>query len=685
MNQPRTGSPALPWGTGPYSIKRYGTTLANCDSETVQAPWHILLIQDNAKECADMRQMLLRCGARRYRFSEARLGADGVRQVLTQELGPVDCVLLDYGLPDMDTLDVLAALRHGADMTACPVVVITGAAIEEGQSLLSAGAQDFIGKRWTSPESLTRAVENAVDRYALQVEHLRADEALRMSEERYRALFNSIDTGYAVVEVMFDKADAPVNARYLQVNPAFARHTGLVDVEGQTLRGLVPDLEKFWLDTYGTVALSGVPVRTERYAQAMHRWFDIYAFRLGAPQARQVAVLFSDTTERKTNEAALMTARAAADTANRAKSDFLLNMSHELRSPLSSILGFAQLIEGGQPPPTPAQQGSVQQILSAGWYLLGLINEILDLSSIESGKTVLTSRAMSMAQVLDDCQAMIGPQAQRSGIRIGFPVLQEPCLVQADPVRTKQVLINLLTNAIKYNRATGQVDVRCTAAAGQRVRVSVEDTGLGLAKAQLDQLFEPFNRLGQELGAEPGTGIGLVICKRLMEQMGGRMGADSTPGVGSCFWFELDAAAEPSLAPTDLPDRVVLCIEEDAACLQQVQALMALCPGTCLLRARDVTSGLVIARTARPDVILMGAHLLVPGGLDARGMLARDPATAHIPLISLGAEGAPCDAGAKAHAGFVAHLSQPLQRAAFIDALDLAFQPQQAGGLQAPA
>jgi signal transduction histidine kinase len=685
MNQPSTGPPALPWGTGPYRIKRYGTTLATCDSEPVQAPWHVLLIQDNAQECADLRQMLLRGGARRYRFSEARLGADGVRQVLTQEHGPVDCVLLDYGLPDMEALEVLAALRQGNDMTACPVVVITGAAIEEGQSLLSAGAQDFIGKRWTSPESLTRSVENAVDRYALQAEHLRADEALRTSEERYRALFNSIDTGYAVVEVMFDKADAAVNARYLQVNPAFARHTGLVDVEGQTLRGLVPDIEDFWLDTYGTVALSGVPTRLERYVPAMHRWFDIYAFRLGAPQARQVAVLFSDTTERKTNEAALMTARATADTANRAKSDFLLNMSHELRSPLSAILGFAQLIEGGQPPPTPAQQDSVQQILSAGWYLLGLINEILDLSSIESGKTVLKSRVMSMAEVLDDCQAMIGPQAQKSGIRIAFQALQEPCLVLADPVRTKQVLINLLTNAIKYNRVAGLVQVRCAAAPGQRVRVSVEDTGQGLSKAQLDQLFEPFNRLGQELGAEPGTGIGLVICRRLVEQMGGCMGADSTPGVGSCFWFELEAAAEPLLASTDLPVRAVLCIEEDLACLQQVEAVVALCPGICLLRARDVSSGLVIARTARPDVILMGSHLLGPGGMDLCVLLARDPATAQIPLIALNADGAGRDANVAAPAGFVACLSQPLERTALIDALDLAFQPQQAGGLLAPA
>jgi signal transduction histidine kinase/CheY-like chemotaxis protein len=647
------------------------------------APWHILLIEDNPEDCADMRQMLLHAGTRRYRFSEARFGAEGVRKVLAQEHGPVDCVLLDYALPDMDALDVLAALNNGADMPPCAVVVITGAAVEEGRALLSAGAQDFIGKRWTSADSLTRAVDNAVDRYGLQLERRRVEGALRASEERYRALFNSIDAGYAVMEVILDDVGAPVDARYLQVNPAFARQTDMQHAVGHTLCSLVPDIEFFWIDAFGKVALTGEPVRLEQYSAALRRWFDIYAFRLGAPQALQVAVLFNDTTERKRNESALIAAKAEADTANRAKSNFLLNMSHELRSPLSSILGFTQLIAGGKPPPSPAQQDSVEQILHAGWYLLGLVNEILDLSAIESGKTVLAPRPMEMADVLADCRAMVAPQAQLSGIELAFPVLPQAFLVQADPVRTKQVLINLLTNAIKYNRPAGRVEVRCAAAPGQRVRVSVEDTGQGLSAAQLGQLFDPFNRLGQERGTQPGTGIGLVICKRLVELMGGRIGAESTPGDGSCFWFELDAASAP--AAREQPLRSVLCIDEDAARLQHVDEVLALYPGSCLLRAHDIDSGMHIARLARPDVILLGLHardLADPGGQGASLLLARDPATAHIPVIALGAGP---DAPASEYPGFAAHLPQPLQPAALIQALERVCRPPRTGGQRATA
>jgi signal transduction histidine kinase len=636
-------------------------------------PWHILLIEDNVEDCADLRQMLLRAGSRRYRFSEARFGAEGVRKVFDPEHGPVDCVLLDYGLPDMDAPAVLAALCEGAEMPPCPVVVITGAAVEEGQALLVAGAQDFIGKRWTSTESLTRAVENAIDRYALQVEAHRAKNALRASEEHYRALYDSIDAGYVVFEMLFDEDDIVVDALCLQVNPAFAQQTGLIDAQGKTLRGMVPGIERLWLETYGAVALTGVPVRMEQYAQALQRWFDVYAFRLGASGGRQVAVLFTNTTERKGIESALVAAKSEADSANRAKTDFLLSMSHELRSPLSSMLGFTQLLEAGNPAPTPAQRDSIDQILHAGWYLLGLITEILDLSSIESGQMVLLTQAMSMREMLATCRAMVIPQAQGSGIEISFPSLDPDYLVQADPVRTKQVLLNLLTNAIKYNRVGGRVEVSCKVTPGNTVRVSVEDTGRGLSAAQMSQLFQPFNRLGQESGTKAGTGIGLMICKRLVELMGGTIGVESTVDVGSCFWFELDRVIPPTTDNINPPVRTVLCIDKDDVRRAHVEELVGRCADTYLMRAPDIGSGIEIARLARPDVILMSVQPPDPGGLDAVTRLAGDPATENIPVIALVEGVVPPGEQARLQASFFRYVSLRAPNDTFADALNLAF------------
>ncbi|MBL8413939.1 MAG: hybrid sensor histidine kinase/response regulator, partial [Propionivibrio sp.] len=240
-------------------------------------------------------------------------------------------------------------------------------------------------------------------------------------------------------------------------------------------------------------------------------------------------------------------AREVAEQSNRAKSEFLSRMSHELRTPLNSILGFAQLIESGKTPPTPAQKRSIDQILKAGWYLLELINEILDLALIESGKLSLTLQALPLAEVMNECQSMIEAQAQQRGIGVTFPRFETPCFINADRTRVKQIVINLLSNAIKYNKAGGTVAVECTQHSPETVRISVRDSSVGLSAEQLAQIFQPFNRLGQEAGVEPGTGIGLVVSKRLVECMGGTIGVESTPGQGSVFWFELKRMAENSV------------------------------------------------------------------------------------------------------------------------------------------
>ena len=250
-----------------------------------------------------------------------------------------------------------------------------------------------------------------------------------------------------------------------------------------------------------------------------------------------------DITQRKHMELNLIEATAVADRANRAKSDFLSSMSHELRTPLNAILGFAQLIESGAPAPTPTQRGHLEQILKGGWYLLELVNELLDLAQIESGNLSVTQVPVSLAEVMLECRAMMEAQASQRAITMTFPALMLPGTVQADRTRLKQVMINLLSNAIKYNKAQGAVIVECPLCSPDAIRISVRDTGEGLAPDQLAQLFQPFNRLGREAGPEQGTGIGLVVSRRLVELMGGTIGAQSAVGVGSVFWFELKLAS----------------------------------------------------------------------------------------------------------------------------------------------
>jgi PAS domain S-box-containing protein len=408
---------------------------------------------------------------------------------------------------------------------------------------------------------------------------------------------------------------------------------------------------------------------------------------------RGVIAAARDVTERKRLDVALREtnvelqgAKVVAERANQAKSDFLSSMSHELRSPLNAILGFAQLVDSGAPPPTPAQKDSIDQIMQAGWYLLELINEILDLSLIESGKLSMSPEPMALAEVLADCQAMIEPQARKSGIRVDFIAPDHALAVRADRTRVKQLIVNLLSNAIKYNRVGGTVEVRCRAVAGERIRISFQDQGEGLTPDKLAQLFQPFNRLGQEGGVEEGTGIGLVVCKHLVELMGGMIGVESTPGVGSVFWVELvaaggvdmraDIATLPAIAVADLavsaPLRTVLCVEDNPANLMLVARLLARRPDLQLLSAKDGRSGVEMAQAAMPEVILMDINLPGISGLTALKILAGDPTTAHIPVIALSANAMPRDIEKGLQAGFFRYLTKPIKIDEFMDTLDLA-------------
>lgn len=396
----------------------------------------------------------------------------------------------------------------------------------------------------------------------------------------------------------------------------------------------------------------------------------------------------TNNSARKRMDAELAGVKVALEKASLAKSNFLVQLSYQLRTPLNVILGFAQLMESGFPPPPPSQKQNLDQILMAGRFLLDLTNEIFELALIESGEAPLMREPISLAEVLRECQLMIEPLAKKRTVGITFPHFDASFFVNGDRTKIKQVLLNLLFNAIKYNRPGGAVavGVAISPTTPDAIRISVRDTGKGLTPGQLSQLFQPFNRLGQEAGEEEGTGIGLVVSRQLMELMKGTIGVESTVGAGSVFWIELMTAPEPQLPATEaervmstLPQmpahallRSVLYVEDNPANLELIRQLIARRPDLRLLSATDAKLGIELACAEQPSVILMDINLPGMNGIDAMKILRRHPSTAHIPIIALSANAMPHDIEKGLEAGFFNYVTKPIHVGRFIEAVDAA-------------
>jgi PAS domain S-box-containing protein len=445
---------------------------------------------------------------------------------------------------------------------------------------------------------------------------------------------------------------------------AEARALGL----GREVVGLRKDGSTFPME----VAVSEMWLRGERYFTGILRDITERNYLDGVIQENNLDLKF---------------AKAVAEKANQAKSDFLSRMSHELRTPLNAILGFAQLLQAGTPPPTDGQNDKLHEITKAGWYLLELINEILDLAVIESGKLSLSRESVSLTDVMHECEAMVEAQAQKHHVQLNFIKFDSSWFANADRIRVKQVLINLLVNAIKYNRKHGAVDVECTADTPGLIHISIRDCGKGLSPKKLAQLFQPFNRLGQENGTEEGTGMGLVVAKQLVELMGGSIGVQSTVGTGSEFWIELvrdvaplhpDAGAQPvestSMAATGTKQRTLLYVEDNPANLMLVEQIVKDNSNVHMLSARDAYLGISLAREHLPDVILMDINLPGMSGIEALKILQVDPETKNIPVVALSANAIQKDIEHGLEAGFFRYLTKPIRINEFMKALDEALE-----------
>jgi CheY-like chemotaxis protein len=363
------------------------------------------------------------------------------------------------------------------------------------------------------------------------------------------------------------------------------------------------------------------------------------------------------------------TQAAEAERANRAKSDFLSRMSHELRTPLNAVIGFAQLLELDHL--GPRQREDVEQILRAARHLLDLINEVLDISQIESGTISMSLEPVHLGSVLAEALSLIRPLADEAKVRLSAdPAELVAVHVLADHQRLKQVLINLLSNAVKYNRRGGEIRVRCHELADARVEVAITDTGHGLTREQLGRLFDPFDRLGAERSDIQGTGLGLVLSIGLTEAMGGAIRAESEPGVGTTMRVELGRAQRPSadaethtatVAGADYsPVGKILYVEDNLSNLKLVERLVDRLPGVDLIPSMQGRLGIELARQHHPDIILLDLHLPDLHGREVLEQLKAEPATAAIPIVILSADATPSQVEQLRAGGAAEYLTKPI-------------------------
>ena len=573
-------------------------------------------------------------------------------------------------------------LRVSADPQDVPDARDRSAWAFSAAGLLSAA---MLGASLLITTGRTRRIESAVRERtaALRAEvgdRHAAEAALRASEQRFRNILDNVPIGVVYTDLA---------GRIIQANPRFCELTGYGEAE---LAALAPAELTHAEDAADDEAMTAQLVRGEIPMYRRHKrcitkaskvvWVraTVTLLRDSNNEPWRIVGVVEDITEHLRLEEAEH-AREAAEASNRAKSDFLSRMSHELRTPLNAMLGFAQLLEIDQRHPlAPAQRPWVGQIQQAGWHLLDMINDVLDLSRIESGNLRLQPTTLDLPELVAATVALVASDAARREIRISQDLATGTAGTVGDATRVKQILTNLLSNAVKYNVDNGRVHIASRVVAPDVVEIAVTDTGLGMTPEQMAELFKPFNRLGRERTALQGTGIGLVISRRLAELMGGSIGVKSFPGEGSSFTLRLPKANDPDTVrskldsfetmPAEYHRRIVHYVEDNETNVEVMRGILAQREQVQMEVSLTALDALAAVRIHPPHLILLDMHLPDISGLELLRHFKADPETAAIPVIAVSADALAPQIDAALAAGASRYLTKPVDVAEFLAVLD---------------